>query len=531
MNSEISEGVAEDFRQALLDLTLNSRYEISNLTVIARENTEHAYAISEALKTHIKQTSSQKKLPAFYVLDSIVKNVGTPYTIFLSRGLYATFMEAYASVDTVVRRKMDEMLKTWKEPVPGALDSRPVFPRDVTSPIENALIKAKTSAVQAHNEYLRSRQQQQDRGRPSASALPHRETPTPPNYRQQPPPSNVPPPQNNYRPPPPAPMPTPPTMYRPPPATVLPIPPVAYGQPPVQPAIPNNSNPLPTQLPPSMLLELLRATGRLPAVPPTAPPVTSTPPFPGNALPGFPPSFVIPPPTHVSTPPVARTPPFQNATPVPRTALVELPNDVVFSDPHSLKLPRPHLISRLYEKLGTACTQCGRRFQSDEAGRKKKADHMDWHFKVHQRMREAEKNGQHRSLYDWIKSREVEGDSVTVPNEGLNGSGIASSSVDSKPELQYLPVPDDPALASSHCPICQEKFEPKWLYNADEFVWMDARKVGDRIFHASCYAEATKDLSSILKKATPEPAGILGKRKAEDDQVAYRSKIKIEPTS
>ncbi|EHK98853.1 hypothetical protein M7I_5363 [Glarea lozoyensis 74030] len=125
MNSEISDGVAEDFRQALLDLTMNSRYEISNLTVIARENTEHAYAISEALKLHIKQTSPQKKLPAFYVLDSVVKNVGTPYTIFLSRGLYSTFMEAYALVDTNVRRKMDEMLKTWKEPVPGALDTRP----------------------------------------------------------------------------------------------------------------------------------------------------------------------------------------------------------------------------------------------------------------------------------------------------------------------------------------------------------------------------------------------------------------------
>ena len=55
MNSEISEGVAEDFRQALLDLTMNSRYEISNLTVIARENTEPANAISEALKLHIKQ--------------------------------------------------------------------------------------------------------------------------------------------------------------------------------------------------------------------------------------------------------------------------------------------------------------------------------------------------------------------------------------------------------------------------------------------------------------------------------------------
>ena len=47
----------------------------------------------------------------------------------------------------------------------------------------------------------------------------------------------------------------------------------------------------------------------------------------------------------------------------------------------------------------------------------------------------------------------------------------------------------------------------KWLDDAQEFVWMDARKAGDRIYHASCYAEATKD------RATPEP--VLGKRKAE----------------
>ena len=50
-----SEEVAEDYALALQALTLNSRYEISNLTVIAKENTEHALAISEAVKNHIKQ--------------------------------------------------------------------------------------------------------------------------------------------------------------------------------------------------------------------------------------------------------------------------------------------------------------------------------------------------------------------------------------------------------------------------------------------------------------------------------------------
>ncbi len=144
------------------------------------------------------QTSPPKKLPAFYVLDSVVKNVGTPYTLFFGRQLYSTFMEAYALVDSNVRRKMDEMLKTWKEPVPGSMDTRPVFPPEVTRPIENALIKAKTSYVQAQQEHMRS-QQMMSRGHQVANAPPYRQTPTPPNsYR--PPPSSVPAYSSNYPP-------------------------------------------------------------------------------------------------------------------------------------------------------------------------------------------------------------------------------------------------------------------------------------------------------------------------------------------
>lgn len=46
--------VADDFGESLKDLQINNRYEISNLTVIAKENTEHAQAISKALENHIK---------------------------------------------------------------------------------------------------------------------------------------------------------------------------------------------------------------------------------------------------------------------------------------------------------------------------------------------------------------------------------------------------------------------------------------------------------------------------------------------
>lgn len=49
-----SDEVAEDYKNSLEDLTLNSRYEISNLTVIAKENMDYALAISRVLENHIR---------------------------------------------------------------------------------------------------------------------------------------------------------------------------------------------------------------------------------------------------------------------------------------------------------------------------------------------------------------------------------------------------------------------------------------------------------------------------------------------
>lgn len=52
--------VAADFEDALKDLQGNNRYEISNLTIIAKENTEHAQAISKVLENHIKTVRFQR---------------------------------------------------------------------------------------------------------------------------------------------------------------------------------------------------------------------------------------------------------------------------------------------------------------------------------------------------------------------------------------------------------------------------------------------------------------------------------------
>jgi pre-mRNA cleavage complex 2 protein Pcf11 len=113
---------------------------------------------------------------------------------------------------------------------------------------------------------------------------------------------------------------------------------------------------------------------------------------------------------------------------------------------------------------------------------------------------------------DWIQTREtIDEDHVALLGDPTSISASASKAH----KVQYLPVPDDPILANSVCPICQEKFETRWLDEAQEFVWPDALRVGDRIYHASCHKEATGGGGGALySRGTPEPS--LGrKRKAE----------------
>jgi pre-mRNA cleavage complex 2 protein Pcf11 len=54
--------IVEDFKEALTDLKVNSKPEIDVLTVIAKENTTYAEAISDVLEEHIKTVSRKHTL-------------------------------------------------------------------------------------------------------------------------------------------------------------------------------------------------------------------------------------------------------------------------------------------------------------------------------------------------------------------------------------------------------------------------------------------------------------------------------------
>ena len=134
-------------------------------------------------------------------------------------------------------------------------------------------------------------------------------------------------------------------------------------------------------------------------------------------------------------------------------------------------------------------------------------------------MNDASKRAQNRSWYvdelEWIKSRDdPEGNpidlSASVTSGGLN---ITISTMD--PKSKYIPVPTDQTLANLPCPICQEKFTASYNEEVSDWVWMDAIKIGPRVYHASCHSEVKKTRSrESTPTRTDTPDSVLGKRKA-----------------
>jgi pre-mRNA cleavage complex 2 protein Pcf11 len=137
------------------------------------------------------QTRPEFKLPALYLLDSLVKHVGTPYTVYLSHNLYNTFFDAFTVVDANTRRAMDELFRSWKQPVPESRDPRPVFPVEVTQRIDTALDRFRGVAEKHRQEEEQARMQKMQRQMPSRYPpnLQQGRTPTPTGgYSYQPPP-------------------------------------------------------------------------------------------------------------------------------------------------------------------------------------------------------------------------------------------------------------------------------------------------------------------------------------------------------
>jgi pre-mRNA cleavage complex 2 protein Pcf11 len=93
-----------------------------------------------------------------------------------------------------IRRAMEELFRSWKHPIPESRDPRPVFPAEVTQPIDAALIKFRSVNLKAKQEEEQARLQKMRMAQlPSRmnGNFPARPTPPPGNYQFSTPPPTV----------------------------------------------------------------------------------------------------------------------------------------------------------------------------------------------------------------------------------------------------------------------------------------------------------------------------------------------------
>lgn len=134
------EQIGKDYYDALSSLTMNSRPIIESLTTLAQENTEAASEITKAVEKRINKAIPTQKLYAFYLLDSICKNVGVPYPSLFGSNIFKLFTQAYSLVDDPTRVKLIRLFKTWK--IPNAVTGLALFDEDQIELVDKFLIKA-----------------------------------------------------------------------------------------------------------------------------------------------------------------------------------------------------------------------------------------------------------------------------------------------------------------------------------------------------------------------------------------------------
>ncbi|KAG0706570.1 Pre-mRNA cleavage complex 2 protein Pcf11 [Chionoecetes opilio] len=88
--------------------------------MLAEENRAHASVIVKVIEEHITEVSvpGAQKLPVMYLIDSIMKNVGSQYVKLFAFNIIATFCCVFEKVDERTRKKLYELRTTWSEVFP-----------------------------------------------------------------------------------------------------------------------------------------------------------------------------------------------------------------------------------------------------------------------------------------------------------------------------------------------------------------------------------------------------------------------------
>eukprot|EP00727_Mastigamoeba_balamuthi_P014006 m51a1_g9228 hypothetical protein (193) ;mRNA; r:73214-74222 len=116
MEAAAARDICASFERELADLTFNSKPIITSLTIIAQAAAARrsAQTVVRIVENRVHQAPPDQKLPAMYLMDSILKNLGGEYCALFGRVAARLFTVAWAAADSATRGSLLRLLGTWR---------------------------------------------------------------------------------------------------------------------------------------------------------------------------------------------------------------------------------------------------------------------------------------------------------------------------------------------------------------------------------------------------------------------------------
>jgi pre-mRNA cleavage complex 2 protein Pcf11 len=514
MSSSHSSIIVEDYGQSLNDLTFNSRPIIDNLTTIAKENPDVADGIIDAITNRIYKCIPEHKLFALYLLDSVCKNVGTPYNILVGDDIFLIYSHVFQLVTETIRQtKLIALFETWKTTKTKG-STLPLFPREQTDKIDAFLSKAGYSKKRSDN-----------RSDLSNKILIEDINTLIPIFKKKLKNGGSSKLQDRFN---------------------------ALNQLKVllssQPMKQNDLLAVQAQLNTIKEQEL----NQTPILTPTNTPAPTTPsnaPLANKAQAIFQVLINAGIVTAEQAPIPGSQPEYKLVFPKIKYMPSDMPSNSTLQDIldsssnihrleyEKLKYTEMVIVSRqtvgslkdfintntpseealalLYNGKGSKCSQCGKRFATDSVGASKKRLHLDWHFRVNKKLSNANASVQSRNWYmddyDWANFK----DENLLEFATTDSAEIEKNKVDVAAGLgkvPYVQVPSSETNMNNRCTICREFIKATYNDEIGEWCWMNCvpapgeGKITRKIIHAACFHESSNkrgaegDLNQRVKR-------------------------------
>jgi len=138
-------------------------------------------------------------------------------------------------------------------------------------------------------------------------------------------------------------------------------------------------------------------------------------------------------------------------------------------------------------------------------------DHLDMHFRQNRKANQNIGRGHSRSWFigvdDWIHDTVDAKGKGTDRHRPLSAKAAAAAEIEKRDaELRalYVVVPPGDEAKPISCPICKETIKSEFLEDDEDWVWKNAIKKDDRVYHATCHAEAVTSTNSLAARLRNE---------------------------